>query len=850
MTLSNGTRLGPYEIVSPLGAGGMGKVYRARDTRLERAIAVKVLPEEFFDDRERVARFEGEARALATLNHPGIAAVHSFEAIDGRHILVMELVEGEGLDVRIARGPIPLDEGLPIARQIAEALEAAHERGIVHRDLKPANIMVAPDGRVKLLDFGLAKAFERPLDAAGREQAAATGYPMAQNSPTALPTATGGLTQAGVILGTAAYMSPEQARGKALDKRTDIWAFGCVLFEMLTGTRLFEGETVSDTLAAVLTREPGWQSLPSSTPSALQNLLRRCLVRDPKRRLRDIGEARIALAEDASGAEPAESAVPPAAPVSRWLRALPWTVAVLIAAAALAFSAVRGRAPVPRQPVMRFDLAPPEEDSALWTDSAPPLLLSPDGTRLVLVAGKAMRWQLSLRPVEQDTAAPLLGTEGALDPFFSPDGRQIGFFANGVLKRTAVSGGNPETICPAPNDRGGAWAEDGSILFTPTTDAPLFRVPAGGGAPAAVTALDIKARERSHRWPDLLPGGKAALFSIAYEVGNPLDDAAVAVTTFAGRHRVLIKGASFPRYAPTGHIVYAQRGSLFAVPFDPVRIEVTGPPVAVADRVMMSRTKGNALSSFSKTGALVYVSGDVSASEPTSLVWVDRRGAEQVLNPEQRVYVSLRLTRDGRIVVAEIRYPLAGIWAYDIARGTLSRLTLAGASYNPMPSPDGKSVVYAAVRDGTAGLFRTRLDGAKEERLTSTKEAHTPTSFSPDGRLVAFTAGGRNGRSEIWTVALEGNATPAPLLQTPYNVDAGTFSPDGRSIAYVSDESGRFEVYVRPYSGSGGRVQISTGGGTEPLWSPDGQELFFRNGDEFLAVEIGKGAVPEAGRPH
>ena len=814
----------------------MGEVYRGRDTKLDRDVALKVLPEEFFEDRDRVARFEREAKALAALNHPGIAAVHSFEAVDGRHILVMELVEGEGLDARIARGALPLDEALSIARQIAEALEAAHERGIVHRDLKPANVMLTPDGRVKLLDFGLAKA----LDA----------DPGSGSSPqvTQSPTLTARATAAGIILGTAAYMSPEQARGRAVDKRADIWAFGCVLFEMLTDRRLFEGETVSDTLAAVLTREPDWECLPSSTPSAVRTLLRRCLARDPKLRLRDIGEARIAIAEAGSGAESAKSAVMPAAPVRRWRRALPWSLAVVLAAA-LALAAARGRAPAPREPVMRFDLAPPEGEGDLWIGSATPLLLSPDGTRLAVVAGKAMRWQLFLRSIDQQTPLPLPGTEGALDPFFSPDGRQIGFFANGVLQRTAVSGGTPETICPAPNDRGGAWAEDGSILFTPTTDAPLFRVRAEGGAPAAVTTLDVKARERSHRWPDFLPGGKAALFSIAYEVGNPLDDAAVAVTTFAGRHRLLIKGASFPRYAPTGHIVYAQRGSLLAVPFDPVRLEVTGPPVPVADRVVMSRTKGDALFSFSRTGAFVYVSGDVSATEPGSLVWVDRHGSEQALTPERRVYLALRLTRDGRTVVAEIRDPSAGIWAYDIGRGTLSRLTFGGVSYNPMPSPDGKSVVYEAVRDGTAGLFRTGLDGAKEERLTSTKEAHIPSSFAPDGRSVAFTAGGRNGRSEIWTVSLEGDRTPAPLLQAPYNVGAGTFSPDGHSLAYISDESGRFEVYVRPHPGPGGRVQISTGGGVEPLWSPNGRELFFRNGDDFLAADIAKGAVLEAGRP-
>jgi serine/threonine-protein kinase len=833
-----GQTVSHYHITGKLGAGGMGEVYRARDSKLNRDVAIKVLPEGFAQDAERVARFQREAQVLASLNHPNIAAIYGLEESDGIRALVMELVEGPTLADRIAAGPIPVNEALAIAKQIAEALEVAHERGIIHRDLKPANVKVTPDDKVKVLDFGLAKisSNETPSDDLS-------------HSPTMIKG-----TQAGMILGTAAYMSPEQAKGKIVDKRADIWAFGCLLFEMLSGKQSFSGETLTDTLAAVVRAEPDWDALPATTPDAIRRLLRRCLTKDQKKRLRDIGEASIQIEKTISG-EADESAGDIQSHAqshammmraSRRLRLLPWAIAaVAIVATGLTIGQRWTRNPDASRPVKRFVLAPTAPGRLTS------VLLSPDGTRLISTVRVSGRGQLFERLLSAPDARPIEGSEGAIDPFFSPDGKFVAFFANGLLKKVSLSGGAPETICKAQNDRGAVWGADDSIVFAPGTDVPLYRARASGGPAEVISTLDVSARERSHRWPDVLPDGKSILFTVAYEVGNPLDDASIAVLDLAtGKHKTIIKSAGFARYSPTGHIVYARHGGITAVPFNAERLEVTGPPVTFPENVLMSVTNGGAQFSFSRNGDLAYVVGRSDDSRDVGpLVWLDRRGREEVLSEAHHKYSTPRLTSDGRTLLVEIGDSGAAIWSYNLDRGTLSPLTLAGVSYNPMPAPDGKRVAYEAVRDGVAGVLLARLDGSGEERLTATKRLHIPTSWTPDGKTLAITGGSDSGFLEVWLVPVDGDRKPQTFLQGPFNVGGARFSPDGRWVAYVSDESGRNEVYVRRYPESGTRIQISADGGGQPVWARNGRELFFRNGDELLAVDVALQGDFTAGRP-
>jgi serine/threonine-protein kinase len=822
----------------------MGEVYRARDTRLDRDVAVKLLPAEFTREPERLARFEREAKLLAQLHHPNIASIFGLEEAGGAPALVMELVEGPTLAERLEQGPLPLEECLSVSGQIVDALEEAHEKGIVHRDLKPQNVKVTAEGKVKVLDFGLAKALDP-----------APG-PASTSDMTRSPTLTSAGTQLGVILGTAGYMSPEQAKGKAVDRRVDIWAFGVVLYQMLAGQTPFRGDSVTETLSAITRDTPNWQALPAGTPLPVLRLLRRCLAKDPGRRLQHIGDARLEIEEALSG-DPggtARDAVPILQPPPRWQRLAPWTLAIVaLGIAAWAIGDGRIREAAPTKPVQHFVLAAPAEGGFI-TAGAPAVLLSPDGTLVVSSLGVSRRWQLFVRSISEPDSHPIDGTLGAMDPFFAPDGRRLAFFAGGQLKSVSLSGGAPETVCPAPNPRGAVWAADDTIIFTPGTDAPLSQVPAAGVTPKTISTLDVAARERSHRWPDTLPGGRSVLFGIAYEVGNPLDDASIAVLDLAtGRHRTILKGGGFPRYVPTGHIVYARRRAILAVPFDATRLEITGPAVTVVEGVRMSVTNGGAQFSFSRSGELAYVavgSGDPqNATAP--LIWVNRRGEEQVLVEERHRFGRPRISPDGRSVIVEISDPDAAVWSYSLERSTLSRLTRAGVSYGPVPSPDRKKIAFETVRDGVAGMFLMGVDGTGEERLTSTKRFHIPTSFHPDGRKLAMTSGAESGFMEVLLLPLDGARTPQPLVQGSFNTGAATFSPDGRWLAYVSDETGRDEVYVRSFPAAGVRVQISGEGGTGPVWSRSGRELFFRNGDELLAVDFAvRSAVSvSAGRP-
>jgi eukaryotic-like serine/threonine-protein kinase len=835
-----GTRLGPFEILSAIGAGGMGEVYRGRDTRLGRDVAIKVLPSNFVNDPERLSRFQREARMLAALNHPNIATIYGLEQCDGVTCLVMELVSGETLAERVKSGPLGIEEALKIAVQIAEALEAAHEKSIIHRDLKPANVKVTPEGKVKVLDFGLAKAFAD--DAANDDPA---------NSPTMSAAA----TMQGVILGTAAYMSPEQARGKVCDKRTDIWAFGCVLYELLTGKQAFAGDTTTEILAAVLKEEPEWKILPVSTPTKIRDLLRRCLQKEKSGRARDAGDARIEIEEALSAPAVAEPA-----PTEKGVRAFGprWLVVAagaLLVVAVVTAIAVWNLKPTPPRPVTRTVINLPPGQQLAGLESGLAVALSPDGTHLVYVARQGGTQRIYLRAMDGLESKPLPGTEEAVNPFFSPDGQWLGFFAGSKLMKVSVSGGAAEAVSDASFSGGANWGSQGTILFSPTTNSVLMQVGDAGGAPQPLTRFEKG--DASHRWPEFLPGDKAVLFVVtttATSFGNAL----VAVQSVGrGQRRNLIQRGIYPRYAPSGHLVYAQGGGLVAVPFDPRRLAAMGAAVPVVEGVLQSPSIGAAQYSFSTTGSLVYVSGGVQAAQ-RRLVWVSRNGAEQPLAAPVHAYFAPRLSPDGRRVAVGILEPEPQNWLYDLARETLTRLTFEG-DYNSVPvwTPDGKRIAFISNKEGPLNIFWQLADGSGGlERLTTSEYIHTPQSFSPDGQLLAFYEVNPTTQRDIWVLRMGGpslgptQARMAQLfLRTPFDESAPCFSPEGHWLAYISNESGRYEVYVQPYPGPGGKYQISTEGGTEPVWNPNGRELFYRSGDKMMAVEIATQPGFAAGKP-
>ena len=831
--LSPGTILGAFEIARHIGSGGMGDVYQAHDSKLGRDVAIKVLPEQFARDPERLARFQREARMLAALNHPNIAAIYGLEQSGGIHYLVMELVPGPTLRERTAgERPLPVAEALAIARQIAEALEAAHEKNIIHRDLKPANVKVTPASRVKVLDFGLAKAF-----------AGDTASDDTSNSPTlsALP------TQQGVIVGTPAYMSPEQARGKTVTKSTDIWAFGCVLYELLTGRAAFRGEDVTEILAAVVMKDPDWTRLPENTPPTMQTLLRHCLRKDHRQRLQDATDVRIQI-EDALTAPSVDASNSAAAKALRALRRrwLAFGLSFGVLAAAIAGLAVWQWRPAPASPplpVSRLTITLPPGDSLAALD-LPAVAVSSDGSRLAYVATRSGVQQLFLRAMDGLEAKPLPGTEGAANPFFSPDGQWLAFFAGGKLKKISVSGGAAVTLGDAADPHGASWGSQGMIAFAPTVVSTLQQVSDAGGSPQPLTRMGKG--EFNHLWPEFLPDGKAVLFTARATVAG----LQVAVQSAAtGERKIVVQGGTQPHYALSGHLVYAQGGSLMAVPFDPQRLTLTGTPVPVLDGVLQSPNSGAAQYSFSATGSLVYVSGNAQASQ-RKLVWVNRNGTEQPLPAPAHAYGYPRLSPDGRRVAVAITELGNPVWLYDLSRETLTRFTFDG-TLNQFPTwtPDGKRIVFDSNQEGPVNLFWQLADGSGGlERLTTSEFSHWPNSWSPDGQLLAYVEGNPTTAWDIWVLRLS-DRKAQPFLRTPANEAAARFSPDGRWLAYVSDESGPWEIYVQPYPGPGGKWQISAEGGTEPAWNPNGRELFYRSGDKMMAVDIATQPGFSAGRP-
>jgi eukaryotic-like serine/threonine-protein kinase len=854
VALTRGARLGPYEIAAQVGTGGMGEVYRATDTNLGRQVAIKVLPETLAQSADRLARFEREAKTLASLNHPNIAQIYGLERSPGTTALVMELVEGPTLADRIAQGPIPVEEALPIARQIADALEAAHEQGIIHRDLKPANVKVRSDGTVKVLDFGLAKAME---PAAGPSSSVS-------QSPTITTPA---MTQAGMILGTAAYMSPEQARGKTVDKRADIWAFGCVLYEMLAGTRAFRGETVSETLAEVLKSEPPWTALPRETPAALRNIVRRCLDKDPRQRAHDIADVRLAMEgafETAAAVEATAVAIPR---LRVWQR--PATAAViavsLIATAGLAVWALMRPAPAPPVELVRFAVSPPSRQSLVATNpNDPDVAISSDGTRIVYVAGDDgpdFAQHMYVRALDQLEARRLEGLENPRTPFLSPDGKWVGFFGEpNVLKKVTLNGGPAVTISKiSGGPRGASWGPDDTIVFATNDPATgLFRVSAGGGEADVLTTPDAQKGELEHFWPEVLPGGKAVLFTILSKADATQHAQIALLDLQTGEQRVLVPGGSYPRYMPTGHIVYGVEGTLRAVAFDLGRLEVRSDPVPVLQRVV-TKSSGAASFSVAQDGSLVYLARELQGGVERTLVWVDRKGREELLKAPPRAYTLPRISPDGTKVALGVRDQENDIWVWDLARATLTRLTFdRGVDTVPVWTPDGRRIAFSSTRGDATGsesnLYWQPADGTGAvERLRESAEPQWPLSFSRDGTRLLFGENGSTTGFDIGILPLEGERHATPLVQTTAQEDSAEVSPDGRWVAYQSNESGRNEIYVRPFPEvSGGRWQVSTGGGIQPLWGRDGRELFYLAGPGRLMatpIQPGAGATFAAGNP-
>jgi len=835
LSLTPGTRLGVYDITAHIGEGGMGQVYRATDTKLKRQVAIKILPPALAANPDRLARFQREAEVLASLNHPHIAGIYGLEESDGVFALVMELVDGEDLSQRIARGAIPIDEALPIAKQIADALEAAHEQGIIHRDLKPANIKVRADGTVKVLDFGLAKAMEP----------AGSSSPSTSMSPTITTPA---MTEAGVILGTAAYMAPEQARGKTVDRRADIWTFGAVIFEMLTGRRAFGGDDIALTLALVMTKEPEWSALPSATPRALGGLLRRCLEKDPKRRLQAIGDARLEIEDLTSGASSDDAAGTPnpSTPSNRrpWSRALPWAVAAtaLATTAVAMWSSWRADKPMDR-PLVRLDVDLGADVSLPAPASlGSSVVISPDGTRLAYASGSPTR--LFIRRLDQLKAVELPGTQGASAPFFSPDGQWVGFVSGGRANKISVEGSAVAPLAGVTNNSSLSWSEDGSIVMFASSK--LMRIPAGGGPLETVT--EVRKGELRLLPFQVLPGGQAIL--LAADNPGPVDKTTIDVVTLADHQRkTLIQGGVSPRFLSTangeGHLVYVRGATLFAIPFDLNMLTTRGTAVPIVDDVAHESQAGVGQFDVSRTGTLVYRRAIGGASALTTLQRVDATGRRESLQAKPAMYLDVRLSPDGkRAAVTVSEGGGQEIFIYDSDRDVMTRLTSgAGVYRGPTWSPDGRHIVFASVGNG---IFQARADGASQPQAVLQSQAvQYPGSFTPDGKRLAY-AENRGGGEQLWTVPLteEGGqlkgGTAEPFLKSSAIDSIPTFSPDGRWLAYASTESGATEVFVRPFpqpaSGSGGKWQISTNGGTGPAWSRSGHDLFYQSGDQIMAV--------------
>jgi Tol biopolymer transport system component len=812
----------------------MGEVFRARDTRLDRDVAIKVLPEAMAHDAERVLRFEREAKLLAALSHSNIAAIYGFEESNGQRFLVLEYVEGETLASRLRRGRLPVDDGLEICKHIAEALEAAHDKGIVHRDLKPGNVMIKPDGTVKVLDFGLARAMgEDSGSSAARVDS---------------PTITADYTKPGVVLGTAPYMSPEQARGRPVDKRSDIWSFGVIVYECLTGEVLFRGETATDSLGAIMHREPQWVKLPSNTPPTVQLLLHRCLTKDRDKRLHDIADARIeienALADPTSSSLRLSSAIAegsrprPAA----WRRTATWVICLIIMAAlAAGWLRPRGGSSPAEGRVLRLSIPAPKA-IAIFNSMA----ISPNG-RFVVYETESARAsaRLHLRAFDKFEDRPLGSNENAFAPFVSSDSSEVGFFTDQDIRVVSTSGGSERRVCDAFGYVSGAWGPNNTIIFSTARVGPdarpgLSRVQATGGVPEVLTSVDPKKNERAHVTPETLPDGKHVLFCLQTDTTRQIAVLSLETLTY----KVILDDAGQPHYSNSGHLVFHHNNSkkVFAVPFDPVTLQVTGQRVVLTDDITTQAV-------ISRNGMLAYL--PVAKGEGSTVVSVDHQGNETALPVRPGSWVQPRISPDGsKLVLRQTQAPDCFLWMFELDRSTLTRLTFNGDSHAPVWDSDGQHVFAGIESNAMRSLHKLPVDGSSPPvRLWSGKGPDQPGRVSSDGGLLPFVEQNTENNTDIWVLSLKGEVKAAPYLQTPFREDLPAFSTDGKFIAYCCDESGREEVYVRPYPGPGAKTLVSTEGGTGPLWSRDGKELFYAQGNAMMAADISTEPVFHASTP-
>jgi len=831
-----GRKVGSFEIVEIIGRGGMGVVYLARDTKLKRSVAIKSMPAKLIGDSIARTRFRREAELLASLNHNNIAVIHDIIEQGSLGYLVLEYVPGQTLAERVMKGPLKLEEVLTIALQISEAVATAHEYDVIHRDLKPGNIKITPDGRVKVLDFGLAKAVG--------------------DEPSEKPIT---VTQPGRVMGTPAYMSPEQACGKPTDKRSDIWSFGCVLYEMLTGHPPFESETATEILARIIEREPDWEMLPQEIPTNIRTLLRRCLEKNQQRRLRDIGDAAIEISETLSkpATAPPISTSPLAVSQPTGLRRLMvWGAACLLVGTMIASIVLRLFAPPTfperdQRPTQRLVIKLPENQTLALSRSTPlgiaqpAVALSPDGSRLVYVADIDGTTQLFERLMNQFEVRPIPATEGAFAPFFSRDGQSVGFFTKDKLKKVSLLGGEPVTICDARNPRGASWGADGMIYFAETEGSRLSRVPATGGTKEHLTARGEPSGEGmfSYGYPVLLPGGKQML------VSSPTSIMLFSLET--RDKKILVEDGQHARYIPTGHLVYARAGAIEAAPFSLRTLQVSGPSIPILERIMLDSRHGTAQFIFSSGGLLVYVpGGDTVKSIPA---WVDRQGNVEPLPMPAQKYGTFHLSPDGKQLAIQVySRPQSNVYIYDVVSGRGTRLTLEGSNVEPIWTPDGKRVTFFSGRQGLGkhNLLWKPVDGSgKTELLHSSDYGFSASSWSSDGKLLAFYQIHPTRGYDIWILSLEGDREPELIVGTEFSEIFPAFSPDGHWIAYVSDKEGKFQVYVQPYPAMDRVWPISDDFGEEPIWSSDGNELFYRNGDKWMVVSISTEPEFKAGTP-
>jgi Tol biopolymer transport system component/tRNA A-37 threonylcarbamoyl transferase component Bud32 len=840
MSLAAGTRIGPYEVLALLGAGGMGEVYRARDARLGRDVAIKALPAALQHDGERLARFEREARLLASLNHPNIAGIHGLEEAGGQRYLVLEFVEGQTLAQRLSAGPLPIDDALQVCRDIAAGVEAAHEGGVVHRDLKPGNVMLTPAGAVKVLDFGLAKSGGAVRDGGSDPKLSAS------------PTMTYAATQAGMVLGTAAYMSPEQARGKSVDRRTDIWSFGCVLYECLCGKPVFDGETVSDLLARILERDPDWSALPARVPARIRELIRRCLVKDAKQRLRDIGDARLELEQViALGISGTAAAAVESSATRR--RGLPWwsvaaAAVVAVAATLLVQPALRpASVPVAR----RFEIYAPEPLNLVFDPVE--CAISPDGRMVAMVlADSAGTPHLWVRPIDSFKGRELPGTNAATQPFWSPDSRSLAFAASTKLKKIAINGGDAEDLCAIRSFRGGSWGRSGVILFAPTSNGPLYRIAAGGGDPQAVTQIDSTRHETAHRFPRFLPDGQHYLFSVL--VGSTGRYSIQAGALGETRRREILTAGSGAEYAPQGYLLFTRNGVLSAQRFDAGSLRVSGDPISLGDSPPVPNTSGAPVVTASSDGTIAYTFIPLPSSR---LVWLGLDGREQQQIPiAPGPYFSPLISPDGKSCLLNhaVSTTQGELLTVDLERGTTTRVSEETQNVeNAEWSPDGKRVAYSVGGGGPQTLFVVPSDGSAppEVVLPAAGDFRRLDGWTPDGKSLVFGRLDPRTNWDLWTVSVDGDHHTQPYLRRPANETSGSVSPDGRWLCYNSDESGRQEGYVQSFPTPGARFQVTTDGTGVIGWKRDGKALaLLPTPDRFIhAVDVLPGAEFRVGPP-